>query len=1048
MMSVPFEIVGLTSASGVLTKQISLGDDGRLISDGSACVMAQGGARRIRLGGISAFADLIGSLKSCEAIALGSLRHDLPDEVQITTARKLAAMNGTAPNHIIARTAGHIGYLPKQPAMVLLDYDTKGMPDAVAKRVNDLGGFWTAVVSVISGLEHAATVVRRSTSSGIVRSDTGEALKGSDGLHVFVQVQDGADVERFLRTLHDRCWLHGLGWMMVGAGGQLLERSIVDRMVYAGERLVFEGAPLLQEPLMQDAKLRAPAVSDGDPVNTAVACRALTMVEKATLNDHKGAERHRLGGPAAKVRAAFVKDYSARIAARVGGTSAQAERTVEQLCKGVLLPDVELPFDAADLAGMTVRDVLADPDRFVGATLADPLEGIDYGRCKALVMQNPDGTPWVHSFAHGRTTYKLRYDAASIEAAMHKADPAAAVEVFVRMLLQADLPADDEQRLRELATKLSDVKARPLGAKIKQARSEQAQQHARAERDRATATRTRDDRRRRLPVPLPDAERLPVLEALDELLCASDDPEPPMRNLEGHPVEVRDRPPMMLHELTSGGSNQAEPEKTRLPAPAMPLLTPHDRYSLAHQIEQHIEFTSETAGGDPRSVALPPTFVDHFMAYRDSDLPRVGAVVTAPLVMSDGSMLAPSGLDRDRKLVFRIPPELRAILPKPQDPTPQDKHVAKALSFLVNEWLCDVATDFAGKCVLISLALSILERVLLPERPAFFVTAGKRGGGKTTALAMVILAVTGKKPAAAAWSFSEDERRKALAAYLSEGLAALVFDNIPLGATIACPTIEKILTAESYSDRILGQTAITNVPTFTILTLTGNNITPKGDLASRSLMARLDVDRPDPENRPFKHSDPVAWTLCNRGQILRALYVLLLGNPQLKAPKAPKTRFKRWWHLVGSAVENAADALIDAEACEPVEVARTANKIDFVQLFADVEGDDEESSDLADVLEVLQQTWPHVKSFQASDVAKLINSPMEGEEKDAATLKTFFDSGTRRGAGDVSPIAVGKRLGTLVDAPVVVGDWTMKLVRDQGDNPAARRSSWFKVRVL
>jgi len=218
--------------------------------------------------------------------------------------------------------------------------------------------------------------------------------------------------------------------------------------------------------------------------------------------------------------------------------------------------------------------------------------------------------------------------------------------------------------------------------------------------------------------------------------------------------------------------------------------------------------------------------------------------------------------------------------------------------------------------VLIALALSILERVLLPERPAFFVTAGKRGGGKTTALAMVILAVTGKKPAAAAWSFSEDERRKALAAYLSEGLAALVFDNIPLGATIACPTIEKILTAESYSDRILGQTAITNVPAFTILTLTGNNITPKGDLASRSLMARLDVDRPDPENRPFKHSDPVAWTLCNRGQILHALYVILLGNKQLKSPKAPKTRFKRWWHLVGSAVENAADALLDAEAWE------------------------------------------------------------------------------------------------------------------------------------
>jgi len=1047
MMSVPFEIVGLTSASGLLTKRISLGDDGLLVSDGSACVMGQGAARRVRLPGITAFADLIGGLKSSEAIALGSLHHDLPDQVRITTARKLAEMNGGAPRDLIARTAGHIGYLPKQPAMALLDFDTKGMPDAVAKRVNDLGGFWSAVESVAPDLEHAAKVVRRSTSSGIVRGDTGEALKGSDGLHAFVLVQDGADIERFLRTLHDRCWLAGLGWMMVGAGGQLLERSIVDRMVYSGERLVFEGAPLLMEPLAQDAKLRAPAVSNGEPANTSTACRALSMVDKATLAERKGAERHRLGKDVAQVRTKFVKDHSARIAARFGGSPAQAERTVQRFCEGVLLPNVELQFDAEDMTGATVRDVLADPDRFVDATLADPLEGVAYGRCKAKVMQRPDGTLWVHSFAHGRTAYELKHDAASVEKEMLAADPAEAADVLVRLLLLADLPADDEQRLRDLAIKLADVKARPLGAKIKQARAEQAQQHAKAERDRATATRARDDRRKRLPVPAPDAERLPVLEALDDILCAVDDPEPPMRDLEGRPVEVRSRPPMMLHELTSGGSNQAEPEKARLPAPAMPLLTPHDRYSLAHQIEQHIEFVSESGDDGPRSVALPPTFVDHFMAYRDSALPRVGAVVTAPLVLSDGSMLALSGLDRDRKLVFCIPPELRAILPKPQDPIPQDKHVAKALSFLVNEWLCDVATDFAGKCVLIALALSILERVLLPERPAFFVTAGKRGGGKTTALAMVILAITGKKPAAAAWSFSEDERRKALAAYLSEGLAAMVFDNIPLGATIACPTIEKILTAESYSDRILGQTAIVTVPAFTILTLTGNNITPKGDLASRSLMARLDVDRPDPENRPFKHSDPIAWTLCNRGQILHALYVILLGNPQLQAPKAPKTRFKRWWHLVGSAVENAADALLDAEAWEPAEAARTATKIDFVQLFASVEGEDEESSDLADVLDILHTTWLQ-DTFRASDVAQIINSPMGDEAVNSSRLRAFFDNSGRRNAGDLSVVMIGKRLSTMVDAPVLVGDRTVKLVRHRPESAASQRTTWFRVRAL
>jgi hypothetical protein len=50
--------------------------------------------------------------------------------------------------------------------------------------------------------------------------------------------------------------------------------------------------------------------------------------------------------------------------------------------------------------------VLANPDRFVGETLADPLEGIEYGRCKAKIMRRADGSLWIHSFAHGRTVYE------------------------------------------------------------------------------------------------------------------------------------------------------------------------------------------------------------------------------------------------------------------------------------------------------------------------------------------------------------------------------------------------------------------------------------------------------------------------------------------------------------------------------------------------------------------------------------------------------------------------------------------------------------------
>jgi hypothetical protein len=132
------------------------------------------------------------------------------------------------------------------------------------------------------------------------------------------------------------------------------------------------------------------------------------------------------------------------------------------------------------------------------------------------------------------------------------------------------------------------------------------------------------------------------------------------------------------------------------------------------------------------------------LKYHRSKLPRVHAVLTMPLVLPDGTLLATNGLDRKRRAVFRIEDELLAFIPKAQECT--GAAVEGAFDFLADEWLCDVATDLEGKCVLIALALTVIERVLLPGRPNFFVTAGMRGGGKTTVLKMIALAVTGIKP--------------------------------------------------------------------------------------------------------------------------------------------------------------------------------------------------------------------------------------------------------------------------------------------------------------
>ena len=77
-------------------------------------------------------------------------------------------------------------------------------------------------------------------------------------------------------------------------------------------------------------------------------------------------------------------------------------------------------------------DVLADPERFVGATLADPNEGVDYGRCVAKILRRSDGTLFIHSFAHGRTIYELKLDAAAVRRRSKLADETAAVKTLPR----------------------------------------------------------------------------------------------------------------------------------------------------------------------------------------------------------------------------------------------------------------------------------------------------------------------------------------------------------------------------------------------------------------------------------------------------------------------------------------------------------------------------------------------------------------------------------------------------------------------------------------
>jgi hypothetical protein len=986
--------------------------------------MSDGTARRARFGRLNDFATFIGGLSSNEAIALGGLDSGLPDHVEITTKNRLQRLNDAATPNLIARTGDHISYRPGCTALALIDVDTKGMPVCVKDKIDTLGGIWNALVLVLPELEHVGHVVRRSTSSGLRRTDTGEQLAGHNGVHVYVLVTDGADVKRFLETLHARCWLSGLGWMIVGAAGQLLERSIVDRTVYAAERLVFEGPPIMEHPLAQNPQSRVPQSYEGVPLNSRQAAPDLSIGEKERLQRIREQATRDLAPQRRTARQAFITEHASRLE-KLGATSDMARHAIEQLTdRGILLPDVALPFDLPEFAGCTVTDVLADPERFVGATLADPLEGLEYGVCKARIMRRDDGSLWIHSFAHGRTVYELRYDADRFRDVLAKVPDVEVVQTFVRLSRRmADLPDLEHARIRRELIKRLGIGVREFDRHIKRAMVAEAAEDAKArEAERRRQREAVGDHRPLVMVPEEDTPYLEVAAQLDSVFAESATAEPPMRNLEGFLSMALVRPMPGMHTLTSAGANAEEIPADRVGAPEHVLLAALTEIEAAKLVEQYIEYVTEFG----RPVRLPTVFVKSYNLQRTrSPLPIVHSVATMPVILPNGQMLSGHYLDRRHQILFRVPEPLEQVLPQVEDCTPDA--VAAAIAYLTDEWLVDVPTDYSGKLKLLALAITILERSVLPERPCFFITAGQRGNGKSTAVTLIAVATLGQRVSAAAWSHSADERRKALLSYLGEGVPLICWDNIKRGASIACPSIEKALTAETYTDRVLGVTESRTVPATSIMCFTGNNIGPRGDMASRSLVTRLTANRVDPENRSFAHVDPVKWTTEHRGEILRALYTVLLGNPRLsdKAAQEPETRFKVWWGLIGAAIEHAARCHVDRpdlhnSACPPEVII-------FRNEFLDNDLEDEQGHALIISLTLLHKWWPG--TFRSSDILSFTKNQFNSDS--SAFSEEFFDA-LEAATGQPPPKAYSARtltwrLKAIVDAPVLINGKLMEL---------------------
>jgi hypothetical protein len=293
----------------------------------------------------------------------------------------------------VARTKKNFIFPQGTPALALLDFDNKGMPDEVKQKLEDLGGFVEALKVIIPGFSGAGFISRASTSSGIYNPKTGLTKVG--GMHVYVLIADGNRLNEFLHAVHQLSWLNGLGWHYPAADGSLLERSIVDVSVGGIERLIFEADPILNDELKQGP--RAVTLHDGKPL----AIPLLSSGKKGAATKAITASKLAAAPECERVRRAW--DEARRAAGiEAGLTPEEADKMVVNSHQNIFNPGYNIEFE--EFGDVDVGAILADPKKYDRAKCYDPIEGSEYGHITGMFYADKNV---IHSFAHGNNNFQL-----------------------------------------------------------------------------------------------------------------------------------------------------------------------------------------------------------------------------------------------------------------------------------------------------------------------------------------------------------------------------------------------------------------------------------------------------------------------------------------------------------------------------------------------------------------------------------------------------------------------------------------------------------------
>jgi len=325
--------------------------------------------------------------------------------------------------------------------------------------------------------------------------------------------------------------------------------------------------------------------------------------------------------------------------------------------------------------------------------------------------------------------------------------------------------------------------------------------------------------------------------------------------------------------------------------------------ALRGRLDRCADWVRRTDEGE--RPARPPKDVVEDLDALPQPLPVLRGITGTPTFAADGTLITAEGYQPETRLYYD--PIGQPVPPVPACPDETDVRRAKQLLF--QDWLVDFPFyDDASLANAIGCAVTPVARELIAgPTPLQVFDAPAPGTGKGKLANGIALVVSGTEPVLMAEPRSEEELRKRITSLLCNGMQVAMFDNVK--RPVRSGVLAAVLTAPSWTDRILGRSQTVQLPVRTVWMLTGNNVKLDNEIARRVVWIRLDAKRDRPwERANFHQSDLDGWLRRHRPELVWALLVLVQhwlarGRPVFSG--SPLGSYEAWCGIVGGILDAA-----------------------------------------------------------------------------------------------------------------------------------------------